>query len=164
MEDYNGILISIRRIMRAVDLHSKRLTKNSGLTVPQLLVMLSIHRQGKVSVSAIASDVHLSQATVTSVLDRLVRAGFVRRERSEGDKRIVYAILTPQGLDKLAQAPEPIQSGFLREFRKLESWERHMLLSSIERIARMMDAEDLDASPILEVGELPGKIEPPAEE
>ena len=46
---------------------------------------------------------------------------------------------------KLESAPEPLQAEFLREFRKLEDWEQQMLKSSLLRIAKMMDAQDIDA-------------------
>jgi hypothetical protein len=59
---------------------------------------------------------------------------------------------------KLEGAPEPLQAEFLRNFRKLEHWEQHMLKSSLLRIAQMMDAENIDAAPILQAGEL---VEPP---
>lgn len=154
MSDYDDILVSIRRIMRAIDLQSKRLVKVSGLTAPQLVIMQALRREGRMAPSALARDVALSQATVTSILDRLDKAGYTRRDRSQKDKRIVYACLTDAGKLKLEEAPELLQSGFLREFRKLQEWERTQLVSSLQRIATMMDAEDLDASPILEVGEL----------
>ena len=40
----------------------------------------------------------------------------------------------------------------MREFRKLEDWEQKMLKSSLLRIAKMMDAQDIDAAPILQAG------------
>jgi len=154
MSDYDNILVAIRRIMRAVDLHSKKLSKKSGLTAPQLIILLALRKNGPMAPSVIAKKVSLSQATVTSILDRLDNAGYTRRDRSTEDKRVVYACLTPLGQEKMAEAPELLQSGFLREFRKLEEWERTQLLSSLQRIATMMDAEDIDASPILEIGEI----------
>lgn len=154
MNDYDDILISIRRIMRAIDLQSKRLVKMSGLTAPQLVVMQALRRDGKVSPSSVARTVALSQATITSILDRLEKANLVRRERSETDKRIVYACLTTEGQKRLEEAPELLQAGFLRQYRQLEEWERTMLVSALQRISTMMDAEDLDASPILDVGEI----------
>lgn len=154
MADYDDILISIRRIMRAIDLHSKKLSKSSGLTAPQLVLMLALRKNGPMAPSAIAKEVSLSQATITSILDRLDKAGYTRRNRSIDDKRVVHACLTQAGQEKIAEAPELLQSGFLREFRKLEEWERTQLVSSLQRVATMMDAEDIDASPILEVGEI----------
>ncbi|WND02018.1 MarR family transcriptional regulator [Temperatibacter marinus] len=154
MSDYDEILVSIRRIMRAVDLHSKKIYKTSGLTAPQLIVLQTLRKHGTLPPSTIAKEISLSQATVTSILDRLDKAGFTRRDRSTTDKRVVHACLTPTGLEKMAEAPELLQSGFLREFRKLEEWEQTQLVSSLQRIAMMMDAEDIDASPILDVGDL----------
>ncbi|MFC7047602.1 MarR family winged helix-turn-helix transcriptional regulator [Emcibacter nanhaiensis] len=154
MTDYDDILISIRRIIRAIDLQSKQLVKTSGLTAPQLVVMQALRKEGKMPPSAIARQVALSQATITSILDRLEKAGLARRTRSDEDRRIVHACLTEEGLRRLEEAPELLQSGFLRQYRKLENWERQMLVSSLQRVAAMMDAEELDASPILEVGEL----------
>lgn len=154
MNDYDNILVSIRRITRAIDLQSKALVKQSGLTAPQLIVMHVLRKEGRLPPSAVAREVALSQATVTSILERLEKAGLVRRERSDTDKRIIYACLTVDGLSRLEEAPELLQSGFLRQYRKLEDWERSMLVSALQRIASMMDAEELDAAPILDVGEI----------
>lgn len=157
MTDHDDILIALRRITRAIDLQSKKLMKKTGLTAPQLVVMQVLRREGQMSPSSLAKAVSLSQATITSILDRLVKHDLVLRERSATDKRIILACLTDKGLQAAAAAPELLQSGFLREFRKLQDWERGMLIASLQRIAEMMDAEDLDASPILETGD----IDPP---
>ncbi|MEJ2258094.1 MAG: MarR family transcriptional regulator [Woeseiaceae bacterium] len=96
----------------------------------------------------------MSQATVTRIIDRLERAGFVRREKSSTDKRVVNVCLTDTGRSKLESAPEPFQAEFLRKYRKLADWEQQMLKSSLLRIAAMMDAEDLDAAAILQTGNI----------
>lgn len=152
MKDYDEILVSLRKIMRAADLHSQRLIKESGLTSPQLLVMQAIEKEGVPSTSTLARRISVSQATMTRIVDRLERAGLVRREKSTQDKRVVNVQLTEAGRAKLAQAPEPLQAEFLRRFRELEDWEQQMLKSSLLRIAKMMDAEDLDVAPILQAG------------
>jgi DNA-binding MarR family transcriptional regulator len=154
MRDYDEILIALRRIMRAADLQSKQLVRESGLTAPQLLVMQAIEREGQPSTSALAKSIVVSQATVTRIIDRLESAGLVRREKSSRDKRIVNISLTDIGRQKLKNAPEPLQAGFIRRYRELEDWEQHMLRSSLLRIAQMMDAEGLDAAPILQTGEI----------
>ena len=152
MKDYDEILIALRRIMRATDLQSQQLSRQSGLTVPQLLVMQAIAKEGSPSTSTLARHIVVSQATVTRIIDRLERDGVVKREKSSKDKRVVNVSLTDAGKIKLDAAPEPLQAEFLRKYRELESWEQQMLKSSLLRIATMMDAEDLDAAPILQTG------------
>ena len=158
MKDYDELLVSLRKIMRAADLHSQKLMKESGLTAPQLLVMQAIEREGAPSTSTLARQISVSQATMTRIIDRLERAGLVGRQKSSKDKRVVNISLTEAGRTKLESAPEPLQAGFLREFRKLEGWEQQMLMSSLSRIATMMDAQDIDAAPILQTGAI---VEPP---
>ena len=58
-----------------------------------------------------------------------------------------------EGQAVLQTAPEPLQEQFSARFSKLETWEQHQLVASLERIANMMDAEELDAAPLLATGE-----------
>jgi DNA-binding MarR family transcriptional regulator len=146
MEECDAILMSIRRITRAIDLHSKQLVKTSGLSVPQLLVMQAVRRHGDVAIGVIANDVCLSQATVTTIIDRLESQGYVRRERSQDDRRVVHVALTTTGEYKLDETPELIQGDFVREFCRLDCWEQQMLSSTLDRVARMLSAEDSAAA------------------
>ena len=140
--------------MRAIDLHSKRLEKQVGLTVPQLLVMQELLVAGDLSGSHIARRINLSQATVTSVLDRLEAKGLVQRSRHSSDRRVVSICLTTEGRRQVENAPGLLQEQFVERFGRLEPWEQKMLTSSVERIAALMDAGKVDASPILQIGEL----------
>ncbi|KZN51973.1 MarR family winged helix-turn-helix transcriptional regulator [Pseudoalteromonas luteoviolacea] len=151
MEKYEELLVSIRKVIRAIDLHSKQLNKSSGLTGPQLLIMQEIARVKGVTASQIAKHVNLSAATVTNILDRLESRGLVERVRSAQDKRRVSLFLSPQGKNLLIDAPQPLQEHFIQKFCELEEWEQSLLLSSMQRIATMMDANELDAAPVLEI-------------
>jgi len=126
----------------------------TGLTAPQLLVLRELQIQENASPSGVAKAVHLSQATVTSILDRLEKAGLIRRTRSETDKRVIRLQLTEAGTEKADKAPDLLQAGFLKRFSALQEWERNQLVASIQRLAAMMDAEGIDAAPILELGDL----------
>ena len=50
MNNYEEVLVALRRVIRATDLHSKRLSKHAGLTGPQLLIMRSIRDLGEVTI------------------------------------------------------------------------------------------------------------------
>jgi len=151
MEKYEELLISIRKVIRAIDLHSKQLIKLSGLTGPQLLIMREISGTEGVTASKIAKAINLSAATVTNILDRLESRKLIQRVRSLEDKRRVSLFLTEAGKNCLIDAPKPLQEHFIQKFCHLEDWEQSQLLSSMQRIAIMMDADDLDAAPVLEI-------------
>lgn len=154
MKDYDDLLIALRRITRAIDLHSKKLQKLSGLTTSQLLVLEAISKLENPTPSSIAREILLSQGTVTNLIDRMEKRGLVKREKSESDRRSVRVAITEEGQSRYQDSPDLLQDDFLAKFRELDSWEQHLMLSSVERIAAMMDAEQIDASPILTSGEI----------
>jgi len=147
------VLVSLRRIIRATDLHSRKLGKETGLTAPQLVIIKAVGSLTEPTVSDVAKAVSLSLATVTTILNRLETNQLVQRTRSMVDRRQVIVTLTPSGEAMRLQAPKPLQDRFVDRFTKLESWEQHHIVAALERVATMMDAEDLDAAPLLLSGE-----------
>lgn len=154
MNSIDSVLVALRRVIRATDLHSKYLAKTTGLTAPQILLLQTIRDKGEVTIGELANEMSLSQATVTTILDRLEKRGLVYRERSKEDRRKVHAYLTEQAAVTLKDAPVPLQDQFARQFNDLQDWEQTMIISSLQRVAQMMDAQHIDASPVLDVGVL----------
>jgi DNA-binding MarR family transcriptional regulator len=152
LTNYDEVLVALRRVIRATDLHSKQLSKSAGLTAPQLLIMRAVRDLGQVTIGTIADKISLSQATVTTILDRLELRKLVYRVRSTQDKRKVHAHLTEAGGEILARAPNPLQEDFIKKYQALAQWEQTMILASLQRVANMMDADHIDASPVLDVG------------
>jgi len=147
------VLIALRRIIRATDLHSRALGKETGLTTPQLMVMRAIEEIDKPTVTAVARAVSLSPATVTTILNRLQKKGLLLRERSKADRREINLRLTAAGRSLWKNAPEPLQYSFTKRFGELASWEQHSIVAALGRVATMMDADALDAAPLLTSGD-----------
>ncbi|RXJ74208.1 MarR family transcriptional regulator [Veronia nyctiphanis] len=154
MERHEEVLIALRQIIRAIDIHSRQLNKETGLTGPQLVLMKAIQELGQVTIRQLSIHTNMSQATATTILDRLEKRGFVSRVRSEVDKRKVHAHLTENGEKAMEQAPRLLQDSFISRFQGLEHWEQSLLLSSVQRVSSMMNAENIDAAPMLEVQSL----------
>lgn len=152
MSHIQEVLVALRRVIRATDLHSKHLAKTTGLTSPQILLLQTIRDRGEVAIGELANEISLSQATVTTILDRLEKRELVYRVRSKEDKRKVHAYLTDQATEILKEAPIPLQEHFTRQFDDLQEWEQTMIISALQRVAQMMDAQHLDASPVLDIG------------
>lgn len=148
----DDVLIAIRRIIQKIDLHSKRLVKDFGLTGPQLIILREISQSGEITASDISRAISLSQATVTGVLDRLEKRGLVVRRRSEQDRRRTLVQITENGEHILESAPPLMQESFIRQFSELQVWEQHMILSSLHRLVALMDAKQIQAAPLLTTG------------
>ena len=143
------VLATIRQIVRAIGLHSKKLAKTYGLTGPQLIVMQEISDRDVLTTGDLAKNISLSHATVTSIVDRLVARGLINRIRGTRDKRKMYVQLTEEGRTQVVNKPSMLHDTFIESFNSLEQWEQTLLLSSIQRIASMMNASELKTDSLL---------------
>ena len=146
------VIVALRRITRAIDLHSRGLMQAIGLTAPQLAALQAVQRLQPIAVGALAKAIHLSQATLTGILTRLQNRELISRSRSGTDRRAVLVELTDQGSAILESAPSLLQDRFRRELLKLQEWEQTQMLATLQRMASMMDAEEIDAAPVLAAG------------
>jgi DNA-binding MarR family transcriptional regulator len=143
------LLVSLRKITQAISLHSRDLNRRYGLTGPQLVILNEIATHESLSVTELARSISLTQATVTDILTRLDKKGFVERTRDDRDRRRVMIRITPKCRDILSQAPPPLQETFESHFTNLPEWEQFMILSALKRIVDLMSAEKIDAAPFL---------------
>ncbi|MBM1220778.1 MarR family transcriptional regulator [Ponticoccus sp. SC2-23] len=149
-------LIALRRILRATELFGRELAQTAGMTAVQFRVLQVVGETGQCTATAISQRMRVSQATVTSLVDKLVRSGMVVREKSQTDRRQTNILITEQGRRTITDAPDPLQQRYVRKFEALEDWEQAMIVASLERVAAMLDAEELDASPVLDSGDFRG--------
>lgn len=143
------ILRSIRRIVRAIEMYSQSLINQVGLTSPQLAVLKAVQRLDPATPTSIARDLRLSQPTVSGILERLSAKRLLQRETNNDDKRMRTYHLTEESTRLIQEAPPLLQEDFQQRLAQLQDWERSMLLSALQRVAGLMDAEGLEAQPIL---------------
>jgi len=145
------VLVSLRRIIRAVDIHSRRLYSTFRVTVPQLLCLMVIVRDGPLNLKSLAASVSLGPSTVNGIVDRLEARGFVYRERSGTDRRHVFVRSTPVAIELTRQAaPMLVQERLAGALQRLPQNEQAAIAASLERIVEMMGAGHLEASPVLD--------------
>ncbi|MCH9675341.1 MAG: MarR family transcriptional regulator [Gammaproteobacteria bacterium] len=145
-------LTVMRQILRKTEIHARDLARAAGLTASQRMLLQVLEEIGEAKAGMVASRLGITQATTTSLVDRLEKAGLVQRRRFDTDKRQVWISLTQAGRARLSRAPDGLQELFEGRFEALEAWEQSMLIASLERIAGMLDADTLDAAPLLDSG------------
>lgn len=157
------VLQAIRRIIRGVDLHSRRLAAEHDITGPQLLCLGAIRENEPATATVLARAIHLSPSTVIGILDRLEAKGLIVRERETRDRRIVRVSLTGAGRTLVESSPSPLQDRLATAMRALPETELASMAASLERIVELMEVGHLEAAPILELGPV-GPTPNPVEE
>jgi DNA-binding MarR family transcriptional regulator len=94
----------------------------------------------------LAEVVLLTASGITRLLDGLEQAGFVERGSCDSDRRVVYAVLTEMGLEKLREASTSHVAQIEELFSaRLDESEQTAFASLLERVAA--DDADLECSP-----------------
>ncbi|MBS0261446.1 MAG: MarR family transcriptional regulator [Planctomycetes bacterium] len=151
------IIVAIRQITHAVDLWSRQLWQQTGLTSPQLAVLREIQSGRNATPTTIADALHLSQPTVTGILQRLERAGAIRREQSFADGRSIVAVITRKGESLLAKCPSLLRDRVRERLARLPIEQCAGLLDHIRLLAEIMGAPDADEAPFLFSRNVPGQ-------
>lgn len=136
------ILRALRRITRAIALHSRQLAAYSNITAPQLVCLRAVAENGPLTTTAISREIHVSPSTVVGILDRLEDKGWVLRERSREDRRIVMVSATESGHDLVRDTPSPLQQKLAEALNELPELEQATITLSLERIVALMESSD----------------------
>lgn len=156
MEDRaHSSLVALRRILRASENSARQLARETGLTTSQLIVLEIVADAGETTPKVIAQRAGTTQATVTSLVEKLHQRGYVVRRRGETDRRQYWLSLTPEGRKALADAPDPLHARFTENFRKLLEWEQAMIVAALERVTHLIGADERDAADPLGVDVVP---------
>jgi DNA-binding MarR family transcriptional regulator len=148
------ILQSLRRIIRAVEIHSRKLGQSHRITGPQLGCLLAIREAGPVTTTWLAHHVYLSPSTVVGIVDRLEEKDLIVRQRSRSDRRQVQIGITEKGEELAASAPSLLQDTLADALKKLPEPEQVSITLSLEKVVDLMEARQIEASPVLETGSI----------
>lgn len=153
--EYKDIIIDIRKIVRSINLESKRILKEFGISIPQLLCLgflrtkqnyLSTHKE-------LTEYLSLNSSTVTGIINRLEKKGYIARLPKQDDKRVTYLALTSSGSKVLEKTPDLLHEKLSRGLAKLPPHEVQQLKASLSLLIEALDIRGVDASPLLVIEE-----------
>lgn len=145
------VLRTIRRIVRRITIHSKQFYRETGVTIPQWLCLRAIDSFGERRPGAVevARLLQLSPPTLTGILTRLERDGLVERAPHPSDRRRIALGITAPARTLLEGHAAPLHDRFVRRFLSLPPGDQQRIVDSLQQVAELMDASELEASPIL---------------
>jgi DNA-binding MarR family transcriptional regulator len=153
---YIEILIKLRKIIRSINLESKKVEKELGVSIPQLLVLqyLSDQLDYRAFAKDIKSYINLNASTVSGIISRLESKGLVTKVPEPNDKRAVFITLTAKGAELLHKSPITLQEKLSKRLKKLTPIQIEELNRNIALLTSIMEVEDVDAAPLLTIKEI----------
>jgi len=137
---------SLRRIFKAIGNYSQEISRSFGITAPQLWALKTIQQMGHPSLSELGKSMYLHPSTVTGLVDRLEKKGFVLRERDQKDRRVIKIQLTAKATALVKKSPNPIQGKMIHGLRRLKREELLSIFHSLKRLVEIMEAQNVRAT------------------
>ena len=153
--NFIDILIRLRKIVRSVNIESKRVEKEQGVSIPQLLCLQFLAEQEnfKTNAAKLKAFLNLNASTISGILRRLEKKGFISKLPKESDKRVTLISLTANGMDLLQSAPITFQQKLSEKLQALPPEKLQTIIEGIDLLTQIMEVEELEASPIITVEE-----------
>jgi DNA-binding MarR family transcriptional regulator len=119
------------------------LIKKEDMTLAEfdVLIQLRMSPERRLRMTELSERVRLSRSGLTRLVDRLARAGLVKRGRCAGDRRGTFAILTPAGTTRLRRAAPVHLAGIREHFgKRLSAAQLNAVAEALEPLGRTMPA------------------------
>lgn len=139
------ITSQVRVLFRSIQLHSKRVEKECGLSSAMLWMMWELFAAPGMKVSDLARTLSVHISTCSNMLDKLETKGFVERKRSGSDQRAVHLYITEKGAAILAKAPRPAQGALSGALQKLSDRELDNLAAGLNVLVGALQTKDEEA-------------------
>ena len=150
-------MIKIRKIVRSVDIESKKIQKEYGVSIPQVLCLnfLSKCPNYQSTQGEIRKFLNLNSSTVSGIINRLETKGFLARLPKSGDKRVVNIALTSSGDNLLSAVPLLLHEQLSERLQKLDDIELRKVEDSLNTLVNLLEIQEVEASPMIAIdGEL----------
>lgn len=150
------ILIKVRKIVRSINLESKKIQKEYGVSIPQVLCLqyLRDSKYYQAGQGDIRKFLNLNASTTSGIINRLESKGLVARLPRTGDKRTVTISLTSKGDELMQKIPSLLHEQLTNKLEKLDRATLTKIQESLELLEKLLEIDKLDASPLITNDEL----------
>jgi DNA-binding MarR family transcriptional regulator len=118
LRTWTDFVLSYNRLMAVLE---REMQEGAGITLSQYDVLLRLAEApgGRLKMSDLADAVLYSTGGLTRLFERMRRDGLVRREPSQEDRRVIYAVATADGMERLRVASAVHLDGVREHFATL---------------------------------------------
>jgi DNA-binding MarR family transcriptional regulator len=142
---------AVRRSSALGVIFGQTVASRAGISSSDLECLDFLNLEDRVTAGRLAEMTGLTTGAITGVVDRLEKAGLVRRERDDSDRRKVFIVTVPENIARIGRFYEHLQRAMLKEWDTYSDAELRLLvrfmtqgyqtmLGAIEDLKKMMEA------------------------
>jgi DNA-binding MarR family transcriptional regulator len=119
---------AMRRTSAQGVLYGQTVANVAGISGSDLECMDFLNLEGRMTAGRLAELTGLTTGAITGVIDRMEKAGFVRRERDDADRRKVYIVTVPENAARIGRLYVPMQDAMHKLWDTYSDVELQLLL------------------------------------
>lgn len=140
----SDILLKVQQVARSTHEFTRSSLKEFGAAGPEILALMALAKASRMTVGQLAGQVNLHISTVSSLADQLVKKGWVTRERSEDDRRVVWLRVSKEGRSVLSRSEAPPRAKLPDGLEKMKTAD---LIATQRALQRISDIIGLEKAP-----------------
>jgi len=119
---------AMRRSSAQGAMFAKTVADRAGISASDMDCMDFVNLEGRMTAGRLAELTGLTTGAITGVVDRLEKAGYVRRERDESDRRKVFIAVVPETAARIGRLFVPMQQSMQKVWSRYSEEELRLLL------------------------------------
>jgi DNA-binding MarR family transcriptional regulator len=119
---------AMRRSSAQGAMFAKTVADRAGISASDMDCMDFLNLEGRMTAGRLAELTGLTTGAITGVVDRLEKAGYVRRERDESDRRKVFIAVVPETAARIGRLYVPMQQSMQKVWSRYSEEELRLLL------------------------------------
>jgi DNA-binding MarR family transcriptional regulator len=145
--DAMGVLKQFRAVFSAVKQHFQQVETICQVSGAQLWALAVVARQPGLRVSDLARAMVVHQSTASNLIDRLVDLKLIEKNRSRHDQRVVHLTPTPEGVELIEKAPQPLEGALPGALGKLSPEELNQLHTLLKHLLLILKTDRIGLAP-----------------
>jgi DNA-binding MarR family transcriptional regulator len=119
---------AMRRSSAQGAMFAKTVADRAGISASDMDCMDFLNLEGRMTAGRLAELTGLTTGAITGVIDRLEKAGYVRRERDDTDRRKVFIAVVPETAASIGRLYVPMQQSMQKVWSRYSEEELRLLL------------------------------------
>ena len=129
------------RMMREFVKRQPRVVATGEVSLPQMAILHILKEKNQCMMSELARLLSVTTSAATGIVDRMVRAGLLKRIPDPNDRRIINIRITPKGKRTIGAIFRQRQKMMIGVFKHFSSGERETYLNMVKKIYHILTRE-----------------------
>lgn len=143
MNEYENIMDLVFDSFKKILYPQEWINLDLEFSKSEIFTMLLVDKHGEIIMSQIADYINVSMSTANGVVERLVKSGYLTRDRSDIDRRIVLIRLTDKGKKLVEQLKSTIFQYVQLIYESLDDEERKLIFKIFNKVVDILNKKEL---------------------